>query len=219
VRENPRVLRIELAAHIAPFDYDDAARRAVRNDGVRFDDGRVALALARYPFWIGAHAACLAFTSRKSAVTLTRWAISIQDTSASAISAHPVQRVSSNHAHGGLQGSNSEQPQTRHFGSVAIPKSLNPQRAQAHGYPKRVGFTGGVTLAALQARGMAHLEVACSKCPRRGRYSIAGLAVKHGAQMGLPRLKEILSADCPRNQHISIYEQCGAHFANLTREP
>jgi hypothetical protein len=47
------------------------------------------------------------------------------------MSAQPVQRVSSNHAHGGLQGSNSEQPQTRHFGSVTIPKILNPRAAQA----------------------------------------------------------------------------------------
>jgi hypothetical protein len=82
-----------------------------------------------------------------------------------------------------------------------------------------VGFKGAVTLATIQARGMVHLEIACTKCPRRGRYRIAGLVAKHGAQMELPYLREFLSADCARNQHISIYERCGAQFVNVKREP
>jgi hypothetical protein len=59
------------------------------------------------------------------------------------------------------------------------------------------------------------LDVACAKCERHGRYRVAGLIARHGAGMGLPELKEILSADCPRAGHISPYERCGVHYPGL----
>ena len=53
-----------------------------------------------------------------------------------------------------------------------------------------------VTLGSLCAQGMVVLEVACSKCPRRGRYRITRLIDKHGPVMALTTLKDLLSADC-----------------------
>ena len=54
------------------------------------------------------------------------------------------------------------------------------------------------------------LDVACSKCDRRGRLSIAKLIAEHGADMRLPDLREILAGDCPRPaQHpLSIAAAC-----------
>jgi hypothetical protein len=78
---------------------------------------------------------------------------------------------------------------------------------------------GAVTLADIHSRGLVFLDVACAKCERRGRYRVGGLIARYGAQMGLPHLKEILSADCPRAGHISPYERCGVHYPGLAAVP
>ena len=39
---------------------------------------------------------------------------------------------------------------------------------------------GVITLADMQAKGMRMLEVACRRCERRGRLSIARLIAEHG---------------------------------------
>ena len=57
VGENARVFRIELRGHLAPLDHDDAAARAVRNDRMRMDRVRIALALAGYVLRVRAHCA------------------------------------------------------------------------------------------------------------------------------------------------------------------
>jgi hypothetical protein len=53
------------------------------------------------------------------------------------------------------------------------------------------------------------LEVACE---RRGRLRVA----QHGAEMGLPELRHILASDCPRAGAVSLYDQCGIHYPQLS---
>jgi hypothetical protein len=62
------------------------------------------------------------------------------------------------------------------------------------------------------------LEVACRKCPRRGRLSIARLIAEHGRDDG-GRLAELIAADCPKMQKSSsdIYDRCGVHFPELPK--
>jgi hypothetical protein len=59
-------------------------------------------------------------------------------------------------------------------------------------------------------KGMSMLEVACRKCPRRGRLSIARLIAEHGRDENIS-LRAVIAHDCPRmqNPHPSIYEHCG----------
>ena len=40
------------------------------------------------------------------------------------------------------------------------------------------------------------LDIACHRCERRGRVSLARLIEEHGADMGLPDLWESLAGDC-----------------------
>jgi hypothetical protein len=75
-------------------------------------------------------------------------------------------------------------------------------------------MAGAVTLGQVAER-LAMLEVACGRCGRRGRYSTARLVVKHGAAMGLPDLREVLAADCPRWASAGIYDRCGVHYPEL----
>jgi len=59
------------------------------------------------------------------------------------------------------------------------------------------------------------LEVACRRCERRGRYSVAGLVARHGAGMDLLDLRRVLAGACPRWGATNIYELCGVHFPRL----
>jgi hypothetical protein len=55
---------------------------------------------------------------------------------------------------------------------------------------------GSVTLGDLAAR-IAMLEVACSRCERRGRLQVDLLVAQYG-DAELPELRLILAGDCPR---------------------
>ena len=58
---------------------------------------------------------------------------------------------------------------------------------------------GSVTLGDLAAR-IAMLEVACSRCERRGRLQVDLLVAQYGdaGDAELPELRLILAGDCPR---------------------
>lgn len=61
----------------------------------------------------------------------------------------------------------------------------------------------------------AVLAIACDRCERAGRYPLATLIARHGAEFGIPMLLRELSADCPKRKSISAYEQCGIHCPDL----
>lgn len=76
--------------------------------------------------------------------------------------------------------------------------------------------SGAVTLGDIAGR-LTMLDVACSRCERRGRLSVARLIEQHGADTGLPELRGILAGDCPRAGAVSTYEQCKVSFPQLSR--
>lgn len=59
------------------------------------------------------------------------------------------------------------------------------------------------------------LEVACSRCDRRGRYPVVNLIRRYGAAIDLPSLLRLLSADCPEHGTVGQYARCGAHYPGL----
>jgi hypothetical protein len=61
---------------------------------------------------------------------------------------------------------------------------------------------GAVTLGEVAGR-LAMLEIACSRCERRGRLSVARLIEQHGADAQLPDLRAVLAGDCPRVASVS----------------
>jgi hypothetical protein len=56
--------------------------------------------------------------------------------------------------------------------------------------------SGAVTLGDITNLRM--LEVACSRCDRHGRLSVAKLIGEHGAEAKITNLRQIISADYPR---------------------
>ena len=61
---------------------------------------------------------------------------------------------------------------------------------------------------------VAMLEIECADCSRYGRYRVDRLIEQHGANFGLPYLREVLARDCPRQHSASIYQRCAARFIN-----
>lgn len=70
---------------------------------------------------------------------------------------------------------------------------------------------GSITLAELVSK-LDMLEVACHRCDRRGRLGVERLIAEHGADMGLPELRTLRAADCPRARAVTINDRCGVHF-------
>ena len=77
-------------------------------------------------------------------------------------------------------------------------------------------MTGRITLAQIAAH-TAWLVVACNRCPRRGRLSVARLLREYGDDGPPGGLLETLSADCPRRIAPTWSERCGAHCPELPR--
>lgn len=67
------------------------------------------------------------------------------------------------------------------------------------------------------AHHLSTLNVACNRCERRGRLSVARLAKEHGEHIDIPDLLRAISHDCPRRNADRITELCGAHFPDLSR--
>jgi hypothetical protein len=51
------------------------------------------------------------------------------------------------------------------------------------------------------------LRVECTKCPRKGRYSVAKLIEKYGRRANMMKWKEQLNGDCPKGD-ARLYERC-----------
>ena len=74
--------------------------------------------------------------------------------------------------------------------------------------------SGAVTFGDLAGK-LVMLDVACSKCDRRGRLSVAKLIAEHGAEMRLPDLREILAGDCPWLRAASFNDRCAVYYPQL----
>ncbi|MCI1042615.1 hypothetical protein HWE05_05170 [Caballeronia zhejiangensis] len=60
-----------------------------------------------------------------------------------------------------------------------------------------------------------HLEVACSRCERRGRYRLSGLVARLGDEFPMTDLGSEL-ADCPR-RNASMTERCDVYFPGFIK--
>jgi hypothetical protein len=52
------------------------------------------------------------------------------------------------------------------------------------------------------------LRVECTKCERKGRYSVRKLIEKYGRKANMMKWKEQLNGDCPRRDAHSMMERC-----------
>lgn len=77
---------------------------------------------------------------------------------------------------------------------------------------------GAWVLSEVAAVGLKQMDVACKKCERRGRVSVARLLAEYGPDMPLPDLPVRIAIGCPRVDTASIYDRCGAWFPNLDME-
>jgi hypothetical protein len=74
---------------------------------------------------------------------------------------------------------------------------------------------GSLTVGDLVEKNLDYLEVTCTKCPRRGRYSVARLLERHGADAKLTDWKSDITADCPRAKAAKYSDWCGANTPGL----
>ena len=52
------------------------------------------------------------------------------------------------------------------------------------------------------------LRVECTKCERKGRYSVAKLIEKYGRKGNMMKWKKQLNGDCPKRDARSMLERC-----------
>jgi hypothetical protein len=52
------------------------------------------------------------------------------------------------------------------------------------------------------------LRVVCTKCTRKGRYSVRRLIEKYGRKANMMVWKEQLNGDCPRRDAHGMHERC-----------
>jgi hypothetical protein len=60
-----------------------------------------------------------------------------------------------------------------------------------------------------------HLEIACPKCDRLGRYSVRRLALQHGRDGKLTDWIGRMTKDCPRRQSPGLADGCGVRCPDL----
>ena len=61
----------------------------------------------------------------------------------------------------------------------------------------------------------AMLDLACNRCPRRGRLSTYRLIAEYGADIPIPDPLRVLSVDCPQRQTVQLHDVCGVHCPKL----
>ena len=75
--------------------------------------------------------------------------------------------------------------------------------------------SGSLSLAEIAER-LTVLEVRCTKCDRRGRYRIATLIERYGADFAGPDLRDKLSEGCERHG-AAEYERCDIYFPDMLK--
>ncbi len=73
--------------------------------------------------------------------------------------------------------------------------------------------TGSVLLREVASRA-SHIEIACTRCDRKGRYRVAKLIARLGEDFAMTDLGAEL-ADCPRRSVAAHHERCDVYFPEL----
>lgn len=95
---------------------------------------------------------------------------------------------------------------------VVLCHTVGMSRSRDHQAPIRGALLLGEVAAQLPV-----LEVACTRCERLGRLYTDRLVAQHGANIPMPELLRLLSADCPKRLAGRWHDICGAHFPVLER--
>jgi hypothetical protein len=61
------------------------------------------------------------------------------------------------------------------------------------------------------------LRVECTKCPRKGRYSVANLIAKHGRRGNMSKWVSDLKGDCPKRNAHQLHERCDLMCPDLPK--
>ena len=64
---------------------------------------------------------------------------------------------------------------------------------------------------------LEHLEIACPKSDRLGRYSVRRLAMQYGRDGKLTDWINRMTKDCPRKQSPGLADACGARCPDLLK--
>lgn len=75
---------------------------------------------------------------------------------------------------------------------------------------------GSVALGDVAARA-EHIEVACTRCDRRGQYQLARLVTRLGPDYAMTDLGSKLSATCPNRGSTDWARRCDVFFPNLIK--
>ncbi|SAL20950.1 hypothetical protein AWB70_01080 [Caballeronia cordobensis] len=78
-----------------------------------------------------------------------------------------------------------------------------------------MGKNGAVLLGEVAERA-SHIEIACSRCDRKGRYRVAKLVARLGEDFPMTDLGAEL-ADCPRRSMAAHHERCDVYFPTLVQ--
>ena len=73
---------------------------------------------------------------------------------------------------------------------------------------------GSIALGELQGK-LTMLDIACHRCERRGRVSLARLIEEHGADTGLPDLWENLAGDCQHARPTALNNRWAIYYPQL----
>ncbi len=61
------------------------------------------------------------------------------------------------------------------------------------------------------------LNVECTKCPRKGRYSVAKLIERYGRDGNMQTWRASLTEGCPKRDGSHIYERCDIVVPDLPK--
>lgn len=84
---------------------------------------------------------------------------------------------------------------------------------QRHPPRPRAGVT---TVGQVAALGGVMLTLACDRCGRRGRLSVARLLAEWGEHAALADIMDELTANCPRRVTHGVYDRCDPRWPDLS---
>ena len=79
-----------------------------------------------------------------------------------------------------------------------------------------IASRGSITLGELEGK-VTMLDIACHRCERRGRVSLARLIEEHGADMGLPDLWKSLAGDCQHAESTAVHNRRAIYYPSFQR--